>query len=148
MTRDGEGAEERGRSIVRRMRWSKGTTRPIGVPIQPSIAYRANSPDALDNLYEGRLPGFSYARDGHQNAAHVAERIDGLEGAVGGLVVGSGMAEVGAALMSLPSAGDHGVGGTISMAGRSECLPGTCRGEGLRPGSRPRPCFAGGTGTW
>ena len=62
--------------------------------------------------------GYTYAREGHPNAETLAQRIDALEGAEGGLVVGSGMAAVTAALLGLCSAGDHVLGGD-QLYGRS-----------------------------
>lgn len=121
MSGTGQGGARRPATVLRRTDWPAGSTRPIGIPIQPSVVYRADSPDALDDLYEGRVPGFSYAREGHPNAAHLAGRIDGLEGAAGGLVVGSGMAAVSAAVLGLVSAGDHVLGGD-QLYGRSLSL--------------------------
>lgn len=118
MSKVGQGGKGRPATVVRRTDWPEGGTRPIGVPIQPSVVYRAESPDALDDLYEGRASGFTYAREGHPNAAHLARRIDGLEGAEDGLVVGSGMAAVSAAVLGLVSAGDHVLGGN-QLYGRS-----------------------------
>ena len=68
-------------------------------PLQASVVYAAESPDALDAQYEaqaeGRLEGWTYAREGHPNADVLARRIDAMEDAPQpGLVVGSGMAAV------------------------------------------------------
>lgn len=105
-------------TVVRRTQWPESSTRPLVVPIQPSVVYRAESPDALDDLYEGREADFTYAREGHPNAAHLARRIDVLEGVEGGLIVASGIAAVSAAVMGLVSAGDHVLGGN-QLYGRS-----------------------------
>lgn len=118
MSGTGQGGARRLATDLRRTDWPEGSTRPIGIPIQPSVVYRTESPDALDDLYEGRVPRFPYAREGHLNAAHLAGRIDRLEGAAGGLVVGSGMAAVSAAVLGLLSAGDHVLGGD-QLFGRS-----------------------------
>lgn len=97
-------------TVVRRTPWPAGTARALGTPLQPSVVYGAESPDALDAIYEGRETGFTYAREAHPNAEVLARKIDALEGLSGGLVVGSGMAAVTCALMGLLKTGDHVVG--------------------------------------
>jgi cystathionine gamma-synthase len=103
---------------VRRTPWPENASRPHVTPISPSAVYAAESPDALDAQYEGRIKGYAYAREGHPNAAVLAQKIDALEGAEGGIVTGSGMAAVGAALLGLLKAGDHVLGGD-QLYGRS-----------------------------
>ena len=106
------------KTLVRRTPWPESGSRPVATPIQPSVVYAAESPDALDAQYEGRAPGYAYAREGHPNADVLAAKIDGMEGAEGGLVTGSGMAAVTAALLGCLRAGDHVVGGD-QLYGRS-----------------------------
>jgi O-acetylhomoserine/O-acetylserine sulfhydrylase-like pyridoxal-dependent enzyme len=55
---------------------------------------------------------------GHPNADVLARKIDGMEGAEGGLVLGSGMAAVTLALLGAAQAGDHVLGGD-QLYGRS-----------------------------
>lgn len=98
--------------------WPESASIPLLTPIQPSVVYTTDSPDTLDAIYGGDVPGFTYAREGHPNAAALAARIDAMEGAEGGLIVGSGMAAVTAALLGAVSAGDHVLGGD-QLYGRS-----------------------------
>ncbi len=105
-------------TLVRRTPWPRGTSWPVGTPLQPSVVYASESPDALDDIYEGREAGYSYAREAHPNADVLARKIDGLEGATGGFVVGSGMAAVTAAILGVLKAGDHLLGGN-QLYGRS-----------------------------
>lgn len=91
---------------------------PIVTPIMPAVAYASETPDRLDDQYEGRTEGYTYAREGHPNADVLAQRLDAMEGVSGGVVTGSGMAAVTAALMGLLKAGDHIVGGD-QLYGRS-----------------------------
>lgn len=105
-------------SLVRRMPWPESASRPVGTPIQPSVVYASPDPDTLDAQYEGRVAGYTYAREGHPNADVLARKIDQMEGARGGLVLGSGMAAVAATLMGLCKAGDHVLGGD-QLYGRS-----------------------------
>ncbi len=105
-------------TLIRRMPWPEGSSRPVATPIQPSVVYASESPDALDAQYDGTNPGYTYAREGHPNADVLARRIDAMEGAEAGLVVGSGMAAVTLALLGALEAGDHVLGGD-QLYGRS-----------------------------
>ncbi|MFD0981290.1 trans-sulfuration enzyme family protein [Tropicimonas aquimaris] len=98
-------------TTIRRMPWPEGVSRPVATPMQPSVVYAAESPDALDAQYEGVTSGYTYAREGHPNADVLARRIDRLEGATDGLVTGSGMGAVGALMLGLLKSGDHVLGG-------------------------------------
>ncbi len=98
-------------NLVRRTPWPASVSRAVGTPLQPSVVYASESPDQLDQQYQGAVKGYTYAREGHPNAEVLAAKIDALEGATGGLIVGSGMAAVTSALMGLLSAGDHIIGG-------------------------------------
>jgi len=106
------------KTIVRRTPWPESVSRAVGTPIQPSVVYASDSPDALDAQYEGRTHGYTYAREGHPNADVLATKIDGLEGATDGLILGSGMATVTAVMMGCLKAGDHVLGGD-QLYGRS-----------------------------
>ena len=105
-------------SLVRRTPWPESASRPVGTPIQPSVVYASPDPDTLDAQYEGRVSGYTYAREGHPNADVLARKIDAMEGAEGGIVLGSGMAAVAAVLMGITRAGDHVLGGD-QLYGRS-----------------------------
>jgi cystathionine gamma-synthase len=106
------------KTIVRRTPWPDSVSRAVGTPIQPSVVYASECPDALDAQYEGRTQGYTYAREGHPNADVLATKIDGLEGAEDGLILGSGMAAVTAVMMGCLKAGDHVLGGD-QLYGRS-----------------------------
>lgn len=96
----------------------EGISAPVATPIMPSVVYASVSPDRLDDQYEGRAEGYTYAREGHPNADVLARRIDALEGMEGGILLGSGMAAVSAVLMGLCQSGDHVIGGN-QLYGRS-----------------------------
>jgi cystathionine gamma-synthase len=105
-------------SSIRRAPWPVSASRPVATPIQPSVVYASESPDALDAQYEGRAEGYTYAREGHPNADVLAGLIDAMEGAEDGIVTGSGMAAVAAVLLGLCRSGDHVVGAD-QLYGRS-----------------------------
>lgn len=96
----------------------QGAQNAVVTPLMPSVVYAADSPDSLDDQYGGLVEGYTYAREGHPNADVLARRIDAMEGATGGMVVGSGMAAVTAVLLGLLDAGDHVLGGD-QLYGRS-----------------------------
>ncbi len=106
------------KNLVRRTPVPENRGRPVVTPLHPSVVYSWDDPDALDAMYEGRSPGYAYAREGHPNADVLAAKIDALEGATGGLILSSGMAAVTAVLLGLLRAGDHVVGGD-QLYGRS-----------------------------
>jgi cystathionine gamma-synthase len=99
------------RSIVRRSRQPQSASRPVVSPIWPSVVYASPDADTLDAQYEGRLKGYTYGREGHPNWTLLAEKLDWLEGASGGVVTASGMAAVGAVFQAALRAGDHVVAG-------------------------------------
>ncbi|MEZ5410628.1 MAG: aminotransferase class I/II-fold pyridoxal phosphate-dependent enzyme [Acidimicrobiales bacterium] len=111
-------------SIVRRTPVPPTVSQPVATPLWPSVVYRAADADELDRIYEGELPGYSYAREGHPNADVLAAKIDLLEGRrpgpaiPAGIVSSSGMAAVSAVVLGLLRAGDHVAAGN-QLYGRS-----------------------------
>lgn len=105
-------------SLMRPDPLPSSASHPVVTPLSPSVVYASETPDALDDQYEGRVHGYTYSREGHPNADVVAKRLDAMEGMPGGVVTGSGMAAVSAVLMGLTKAGDHVIGGN-QLYGRS-----------------------------
>ncbi|MFY9211898.1 MAG: aminotransferase class I/II-fold pyridoxal phosphate-dependent enzyme [Aestuariivita sp.] len=105
-------------SLIRPVPLPHSASRPVVTPLSPSVVYSSDTPDALDAQYEGRVQGYTYAREGHPNADVVARRMDALEGYENGTVLGSGMAAVSAVLLGLLKTSDHVVGGN-QLYGRS-----------------------------
>lgn len=105
-------------TLVRRTALREGVSRPVVTPIQPSVVYASPSIATLHAQYEGRAHGYTYAREGHPNAELLARKIDMLEEAEGGLILGSGMAAVSATILGILGQGDHIVGGN-QLYGRS-----------------------------
>ncbi|MEM9551720.1 MAG: PLP-dependent transferase, partial [Pseudomonadota bacterium] len=88
-------------SIVRPVPLPGSASHPVVTPLSPSVVYASETPDALDDQYEGRVHGYTYSREGHPNADVVAARLDAMEGASGGVVTGSGMSAVATCLLGL-----------------------------------------------
>ncbi|WP_406694833.1 aminotransferase class I/II-fold pyridoxal phosphate-dependent enzyme [Singulisphaera sp. Ch08] len=99
-------------------------TAPLVPPIELSAVYRIEGLDQVDALYEGREPGFIYARDGHPNAVRLASKAATLEGAEAALVCASGMGAEAALLLTLLGPGDEVAlseglyGRTVALVGR------------------------------
>ena len=106
------------KSLVRRSLLPQSVSAPVVTPIYPSVVYRSETPDQLDAQYEGRLSGYTYAREGHPNATVLAQKIDWMEGVSGGIITGSGMAALSAVLLGLLKSGDHVLAGD-QLYGRS-----------------------------
>ena len=105
-------------SLIRPVGLPDSASHPVVTPLSPSVVYASETPDALDDQYEGRVHGYTYSREGHPNADVVAKRLDAMEGASGGVVTGSGMGAVSAVLLGLLKTGDHVIGGN-QLYGRS-----------------------------
>jgi len=105
-------------NLVRGTPFPTSSSRAVVTPLQPSVVYASPSPDALDDQYEGRAKGYTYAREGHPNADVLAQKIDQLEGVGGGIITSSGMSAITAGLLGLLSAGDHVIAGD-QLYGRS-----------------------------
>lgn len=112
MTRNSKG------SLVRPFSLPDSASRPVVTPLSPSVVYASDTPDALDDQYEGRVHGYTYSREGHPNADVVSQRLDAMEGGQGGVLTGSGMSAVSAVLLGLLKSGDHVLGGN-QLYGRS-----------------------------
>jgi cystathionine gamma-synthase len=98
-------------SVVRRTPFPRSATSPLVPPIVPSAVFVARDADHMNNVYEGREQGFTYAREGSPNADLLAAKIAALEGAESGLITSSGMSAVSAIVLGLLQAGDHIVAG-------------------------------------
>jgi len=98
-------------NVVRRTPFPRSTTTPLVPPIVPSAVFVAADVDQMNDVYEGREQGFTYAREGSPNADLLAAKIAVLEGAESGLITSSGMSAVAAIVLGLLKAGDHIVAG-------------------------------------
>lgn len=82
-------------------------SQPLVPPLCQSSVYTLPDLDALERIYSGTDTGFIYARDGHPNAAQLAETISTLHHAQWSQVCGSGMAALSAAMIPLLRQGDR-----------------------------------------
>ena len=76
-------------------------------PLDLSVVYCPSDLEHVDAPSDGKADGFIYARDGHPNAAQLADKMARLEGGEAGLVCASGMGAIAAVFLSLLSRNDH-----------------------------------------
>ena len=95
------------RSLVRRTPFPASSTKSLVPPIAPSAVYIAPDADFMNDVYEGREQGFTYAREASPNADLLAAKIAALEGADAAIITSSGMSAVAAIVLGLLKAGDH-----------------------------------------
>jgi cystathionine beta-lyase/cystathionine gamma-synthase len=74
---------------------------PLVTPLQLSTVYCPADLDHVDALYSGESSGFIYARDGHPNAAQLAEKLARLEAGEAGLICASGMGAIAGVFLTL-----------------------------------------------
>jgi cystathionine beta-lyase/cystathionine gamma-synthase len=85
----------------------ESTSRPLVPPIELSAVYCLTGLDHVDAVNQGDAPGFIYAREGHPNAAQLADKLARLEGAEAGLVCASGMGAIASVFLALLGQNDH-----------------------------------------
>ena len=113
--------QERPKNVVRRTPFPESGTSPLVPPIVPSAVFVARDVDHMNDVYEGRQRGFTYARESSPNAELLAAKIAALEGADAALITSSGMSAIAAILLGLLKAGDHIVAGD-QLYGRTSRL--------------------------
>ncbi len=82
-------------------------THPSVPAVHLAATYACDSPDQADRILGGTEPGFAYQRDGHPNAARLAEKYRQLHHADHAWVTNSGMAALSAIVLQVLRAGDH-----------------------------------------
>lgn len=97
---------------------SKGAT---NTPIYQATAFQHETAEKLENIFQGKAPGFVYTRVGNPTVDALERRLAVLEGGVGAVACASGMAAVSLAVINLLQVGDEVVassgifGGTHSL---------------------------------
>ncbi len=79
----------------------------LSPPIFPASVYRCESPEEADRTLAGEIEGYVYQRDGHPNAAMLAEKCRQLHHADRAAVASSGMGALALATLALLKPGDH-----------------------------------------
>ncbi len=92
---------------ARAPRPARSSSRPLVPPLDLSVVYCPDDLAHVDGLSDGSAAGYIYARDGHPNAAQLAEKLARLEHAEAGWICASGMGAIAAVLLSILDQGDH-----------------------------------------
>ncbi len=76
-------------------------------PLHLSVAYGYRDARDLAAVFQGRAQGFAYGRQGNPTTAALEQKINRMEDGVATACFGTGMAAIGAIMVSLLRAGDH-----------------------------------------
>lgn len=96
------------------------------VPIYQSSAFRHESAEKLEQIFENKAMGFSYTRINNPTVEAFERRITQLEGGIASVACASGMAALTNALLNILQTGDHIVaaaglyGGTVELLSELE----------------------------
>jgi O-acetylhomoserine (thiol)-lyase len=96
-------------------------TKSVAVPIYQTVAYEFDNAQHGADLFDLAVPGNIYSRIMNPTNDVLEQRMAALEGGIAGLAVGSGMAAINYAILTLAKAGDNIVstpqlyGGTYTL---------------------------------
>jgi O-acetylhomoserine (thiol)-lyase len=76
-------------------------------PIHNSVTFGYEDSRELADVFQGKKPGFRYARQGNPSVAALEDKINKMEDGLATICFGSGMAAIGAIPQTLLRAGDH-----------------------------------------
>lgn len=94
-------------NLTHRKRLQRSSAEPACADLSLASVFCVDDLDHLEKLYSGAVPGFTYARDGHPNAARLCEKLAALDGAESCLVFPSGMAAIAAVVLDQLKPGDR-----------------------------------------
>lgn len=86
-------------------------------PIYQSTAFQHGTAEELENIFNGRQPGFIYTRINNPTIESFERRIAYLEGGIGAAAFASGMSAVTLALLNIVRSGDEIVSGSGIFGG-------------------------------
>jgi O-acetylhomoserine (thiol)-lyase len=98
-------------------------------PLHLSVAYGYADARDLAAVFQGRKPGYAYGRQGNPTSAALEAKVTRMEGGVASVAFATGMAAIGAAMLSLLRAGDHVVASAF-LFGNSVSLFSTLAAHG------------------
>jgi cystathionine gamma-synthase len=104
---------------------------PLAPAIVPSSVFTFDSLEQLDDVTEGRLPGYIYSRDGNPTQAALERVVARLEGAEAGLACASGMSAIAAALLPGLVSGSRIVAASALYGRTATLLTGPLRNLGI-----------------
>ena len=100
-------------------------------PLHLSVAYGYADARDLAAVFQGRKPGYVYGRQGNPTSAALEAKVTKMEDGVATVCFATGMAAIGAAMLSLLRAGDHVVASSF-LFGNSVSLFNTLAAHGAK----------------
>jgi len=101
------------------------------LPITQSTTYRHDTPEHLADLFDLKELGYIYSRLGNPTVEALENKINALEGGVGGLAFSSGQAAITASILTVASAGDHIIASTNLYGGSITLLTSSLKRLGI-----------------
>lgn len=95
----------------------KSVTVPKVPPVYASSVFSFDYLDQIDEVYEGRVPGYVYSRQRNPGIDLLEEAVCSLECGSEAVAFASGMAAIACSVLSLVKAGDHVVAGRVLYGG-------------------------------
>ena len=102
----------------------------IHKPLHLSVAYGYDDARDLAAVFQGRKAGYAYGRQGNPTGAALEAKVTRMEDGVASVAFATGMAAIGAAMLSLLRAGDHVVASAF-LFGNTASLFGTLAAHGV-----------------
>jgi O-acetylhomoserine (thiol)-lyase len=91
-------------------------------PLHLSVAYGYRDAADLIAVFQGRQSGYAYGRQGNPTTAALEANVNAMEGGVATVCFGTGMAAIGATLLSLLRGGDHIVASSFVFGNTNSLL--------------------------
>ncbi len=99
-------------------------------PVHASVAYGYADARDLAAVFQGRQSGYSYGRQSNPTVEALQRKLSGMEGGIGTIAFGTGMAAIGSMLFALLKRGDHVVSSSF-LFGNTNSLFSSFAGLGL-----------------
>jgi O-acetylhomoserine (thiol)-lyase len=100
-------------------------------PLHLSIAYAYEDARELAAVFQGRTQGFAYGRQGNPTTAALEQKLNRMEQGVASACFATGMAAIGAIMVSLLREGDHIVSSAF-LFGNTNSMFATLATQGIR----------------
>jgi O-acetylhomoserine (thiol)-lyase len=98
-------------------------------PLHTSVAYGYKDAHELAAVFQGKATGYAYGRQGNPTTAALEAKVNAMEEGVATVCFATGMAAIGAAVLSLLRGGDHIVSSHF-LFGNTNSLFGTLAAHG------------------
>jgi O-acetylhomoserine (thiol)-lyase len=99
-------------------------------PVHTSVTFSCTDVSELAAVFQGKQPGYRYARQGNPTVSALEEKINRMEDGVATICFSSGMAAIGSLFPALLKAGDHVVS-SVFLFGNTRSQLNTMAGLGV-----------------